>query len=105
MAYNISEAMYNLRAIENLENITEDQLDDLFSGVENSYMSIEDVDVLHDEIKKDSVKRIKEIFERFEKIYDYLMSKDTFIYDTCVIYEDAEHEALDHGAVVGVGAL
>lgn len=87
MAYNISEAMYNLRAIENLENITEDQLDDLFSGVENSYMSIEDVDVLHDEIKKDSVKRIKEIFERFEKIYDYLMSEDTFIYDTCVTRE------------------
>ena len=42
MSYHISEAMYNLRGIENLESITEDQLDDIFNGVENSYMSIED---------------------------------------------------------------
>lgn len=88
MTYNISEAMYNLRGINNLENITEDQLDDLFSGVENSYMSIKDVDVLHDEIKKDSVKRIKEIFNRFEKIYEYLMmSEKNFISDDCVTKE------------------
>lgn len=88
MSYHISEAMYNLRGIENLESITEDQLDDIFNGVENSYMSIEDIDIdTHDEIKRDSVKRIKEIFERFEKIYEYLMSKDTFVYDSYVTRE------------------
>ena len=91
MSYNISEAMYNLRAIENLENITEDQLDDIFSGIESSYMSIcieEDKNLdNNDDLKKDTIKRIKEIFQKIENIYEYLMNKDTFVNDSCVTKE------------------
>lgn len=86
MAYNINEAMYNLRGIDNLENITEDQLDDIFNGVENSYMSIEGNE-RNGSFSKDTIKRIKEIFSRMEKIYEYLMNENNFICDSFVTKE------------------
>lgn len=60
---NISEAMYNMRKIENLKNITNDQLDDIFNGVENSYMSIEG----NGNLSKDSIKGLKRFLVEWKR--------------------------------------